>query len=215
MVRLLDPTVFMYSMYIYMEIVFPKQWSSLCVLVCLYECVNAALFKHVPVCVSLCSYTAVFSEPRLHVGLTFNQICPVLLGAGVCTGVCAHANTIVIPLCVCVGQGCGAHWLRAARLNREDTLSSRPQLWHFPSPLRAPLVWVRFVFPHSFTASKKNISFSDDWRRTDTSSTQLCAVIDNATLQERNMISLPRHADLSVNFHQTCNLFVTKLARQI
>lgn len=111
----------------------------------LYNCVNAALFmllflSHMQLCLARHVCT---------LGFTFNQICPALARASVWTGVCAHASTIVIGFCVCVCQGCGAHWLRAARLNREDTLSSRPQLWHFPSPLRAPLVWVRFVFPHS------------------------------------------------------------------
>lgn len=144
-------------------------------------------------------------------GFTFNQICPALARASVWTGVCAHASTIVIGFCVCVRQGCGAHWLRAARLNREDTLSSRPQLWHFPSPLRAPLVWVRFVFPHSsglvlFTASNNNSSFSDDWHYEHISHrhvfrAQLNAVIDNSTLQKMNMISLPQHTGLSMSLN--------------
>ncbi len=138
-----------------------------CARVPLWLCKCSFVNIHIPLSVCICSCD---THACLHVGLTFNQRCPVPARASVWTGVCAHANTLLFRSLFCVCQGCGAHWLRAARLNREDTLSSRPQLWHFPSPLCAPLVWVRFVFPHSsghvpYTASNNNRIFSDDWHR--------------------------------------------------
>lgn len=50
-------------------------------------------------------------------------------------------------VCVCFPQGCRPDRLRASGFNREDTLSSCPQLRLLSSALRSSLVWVRFVLP--------------------------------------------------------------------
>lgn len=54
---------------------------------------------------------------------------------------------LCVYVCVCFPQGCGPDRLWASGFNREDALSSCPQLRLLSSALRSSLVWVRFVLP--------------------------------------------------------------------
>uniref|UniRef100_A0A673LE26 Single-minded homolog 1-A n=1 Tax=Sinocyclocheilus rhinocerous TaxID=307959 RepID=A0A673LE26_9TELE len=90
---------------------------------------TAVLTAHQPYHSHFVHDAAVFSESHIcALGLRLTKCVP-FLHVPVCGQVFVLTPTPLLFRSVfCVCQGCGAHWLRAARLNREDTLSPRPQL---------------------------------------------------------------------------------------